>query len=123
MSHDVSLNCKCCSRPLLMEEPFTDGGTYNVFGTDECELNITYNYGKLYKEVFPDDGTLTNGRISWLYGKTGAESIPILKQGVALLGTERDDDYWKATAGNAGAALARLLSFAEAHPLGVWDGD
>jgi hypothetical protein len=122
MSHNISLACPCCERTLTMPESFEDGGTYQWGGTTECHLNVTYNYGKLYADVFPDEG-LTNGRISWLYGKTGAETIEMLKNGVAILGTKRDDNYWNATAGNAGAALERLLSFAEAHPDGVWEGD
>ncbi|MFA5387835.1 MAG: hypothetical protein WC322_05655, partial [Candidatus Paceibacterota bacterium] len=64
-----------------MSDPFEDGGTFRVGGTDECELNVTYNYGGLYADVFPDEG-LTNGRISWLYGKTGAETIDTLQRGV-----------------------------------------
>lgn len=122
MSHDIDLTCPCCSRPMEMRKKFTDGGTYVWGGSDECSLNVTYNYAELYVDVFPDEG-LTNGRISWLYGKTGAETADVLRRGVELLGTERDDDYWQATAGNAGAALGRLLSFAEAHPEGVWEGD
>jgi len=122
MSHDIDLSCPCCSRTLTMPEPFTDGGTYCLGGTDECSLNVTYNYSKLYVDVFPNEG-LTNGRISWLYGKTGGETIDVLQAGVDLLGVVRDDDYWQATAGNAGAALLRLLSFAEAHPDGIWEGD
>jgi hypothetical protein len=106
-----------------MAESFTDGGNYNVYGTTECELNVTYNYGGLYKSVFPADGSWTNGPISWLYGKTGLETTPTLERGVVLLGVDKDEDYWKATEGNAGAALARLLSFAKAHPDGVWSGD
>ena len=123
MGHRISLNCKCCNRPLQLPDTFIDGGTYCISGNDECDLSVTYNYGVFYKDVFPDDGTLTNGSISWLYGKTGAESTPVLEKGIALLGTERDDDYWAATSGNAGAALERLLSFAKAHPEGTWDGD
>ena len=122
MSHDIDLTCAHCGEVLHMPESFTDGGTYCIGGTDECSLNVTYNYANLYADVFPNEG-LTNGRISWLYGKTGGETIDVLQAGVDLLGVVRDDDYWQATAGNAGAALLRLLSFAEAHPEGVWQGD
>ncbi len=122
MSHDIELVDKDTGEVLTMPEVFTDGGTYCVGGTDECHLNVTYNYGRCYAEVFPDEG-LSNGRISWLYGRTAVATIETLKRGVAMLGTERDADYWKATEGNAGAALARLLTFAEQHPDGVWQGD
>jgi hypothetical protein len=106
-----------------MEESFVDGGTYCVGGTRECHLSITYNYGVHYKDVFPDDGTWSNGPISWLYGKIGASTLDVLRKGVELLGVERSDAYWEATPGNAGIALARLLSFAEKHPSGEWEGD
>jgi hypothetical protein len=122
MSHDISLNCPCCKQVLHMPESFEDGGTHVYGGDDECRLNVTYNYGSLYRDVFPEKD-ITNGPISWLYGKTGGDTITVLRKGVERLGTKRDDNYWNATAGNAGAALERLLSFTLQHPAGVWDGD
>ncbi len=122
MSHSIHLQDAKTHETLHMDESFEDGGTYVVGGSDECSLNVTYNYGRHYVDVFPDEG-LTNGRISWLYGKTGAETTDVLRAGITLLGAQRDADYWAATPGNAGAALARLLSFAAAHPEGVWRGD
>jgi len=122
MSHDIDLVDQNTGEVLHMGAAFEDGGTYCVGGSDECSLNVTYNYGGMYCNVFPDEGW-TNGAISWLYGKTGAETIDVLRAGVIALGTNRDDDYWASTPGNAGAALARLLSFATAHPDGVWRGD
>lgn len=123
MSYDIELTSGAPGEVLHMPDRFTDGGTYCVGGTDECHLNVTYNYHDCFKRVFPATLERGYGHISWLYGKTGAETIDVLRSGVELLGTERGIDYWQATAGNAGAALARLLSFAEAHPEGVWEGD
>ena len=56
-----------------------------------------------------------------IYGKTGAESIPMLEKAISALGD--DGDYWNATEGNAKRALYGLLAFAKMRPDGVWDGD
>ena len=123
MSYDIDLTCPCCKRPLTMPGSFVDGGTYCIGGTNDCHLNVTYNYSKFYARLFPATDEYPNGSIRWLYGRRGAETVEVLEAAVEKLGTERDDDYWEATAGNAGAALARLLSFAEQNPDGVWEGD
>ena len=111
--------CSACAadHPPLTVDAFEDGGTYCVGGTDEASLNITYNYGGIFRRVLGDGG------IRSLYSKTGAEMAPKLREAVAALGEDRDDDYWRATDGNAGAALARLLKWADQHPDGVFDGD
>lgn len=90
------------------------------FVWDERGCNITYNYGKLFRR---DDVLGTRG-IRSIYGKTGAESIPILEKAISALGDDVDDsDYWHATEGNAKRALYGLLAFAKMRPDGVWDGD
>ena len=59
-----------------------------------------------------------------IYGKTGAESIPMLEKAIAALGDDVDNnDYWHATEGNAKRALCGLLAFARMRPDGVWEGD
>lgn len=83
-------------------------------------LNVTYNYGHFYyqPEVFGENG------IRSIYGKTGAESIPMLEKAISALGDDVDDsDYWHATEGNAKRALYGLLAFAKMRPDGVWEGD
>ena len=92
------------------------GGTYAVGGTTDLNLNITYNYSKHFYRII-------DGGIRSLYGKTGAESIPILKSAIEKLKDDVDPDYWKPTEGNARRALHGLLSFAQMRPDGVWDGD
>lgn len=116
MSYDVHM-CDS-SGELLAVDRFEDGGTYCVGGTSDASLNITYNYARLFRLALDREQG-----IRWLYGKTGAETIGRLRAAVEALGTRRDDDYWKPTDGNAGAALARLLSWAEQHPDGIFDGD
>jgi hypothetical protein len=93
------------------------GGTQVLGGTDELWLNVTYNYSTHYYRVFGDKGIRT------IYGKTGAESVPILEDAISKLGDKRSLDYWKPTEGNAKAALIYLLAFANLRPDGVWDGD
>lgn len=113
MSWDVYL-CDSDSKEPLGCEPFEDGGTYVLGGSPECWLNVTYNYGAHIREAlgFP---------FGELHGKTASEVTDALEKAVAMLGTERDADYWKPTPGNAGAALARLLAWARAYPEGVFD--
>src|SRR3990167_6533481 len=95
---------------------FVDGGTYEMDGSSEARLNITYNYSEFYYQHLDAQHGL-----HWLSGKTGQETVDRLRLAVNALGTERDDDYWKSTPGNAGAALARLLQWAELYPDGIWE--
>ena len=74
MSYDISLTDPVTGETIELKEPhFMRGGTYAVGGTTELWLNITYNYAEYYYEVDEDAG------IRGIYGKTGAESIPILE--------------------------------------------
>ena len=114
MSHDVRL--VDTDIVLVSRQKISEGGTHVSGGTNECELNVTYNYSPLFYEVFPKDEGL-----KWLYGKTGKESIPVLEQAVERLGTKRDSDYWKATMGNAGYSLGILLDWAREFPQGKWE--
>lgn len=94
-----------------------EGGTYVVGGTNEARLNMTYNYfTHIEKE-------LGEGGVKWLYGKQGRECIPHLEKAIKNLGTARNIDYWKPTAGNAGYALSILLVWAKEHPEGIFEGD
>lgn len=99
---------------------FIAGGMRAMGGTKELWLNVTYNYGHFYyrPEVFGEGG------IRSIYGKTGAESIPMLEKAISALGDDVDDsNYWNATEGNAKRVLYGLLAFAKMRPDGVWDGD
>lgn len=82
------------------------GGTY-IFGVPPAQkvaarLNITYNYGGYFRIVWEEG-------IDRLHGKPLTEAIPLLESAVWALGNQRDDNYWKSTQGNAGAALNDLL--------------
>ena len=98
MSYDISLKDPVTKKTIELNEPhFMKGGTYAMGGTKELWLNITYNYSYYYYEAtdkdprfahdevscYYSDGTKgpveTEYGIRGIYGKTGAESIPMLE--------------------------------------------
>jgi hypothetical protein len=92
-------------------ERYSEGGTHVLGGTSQATLNVTYNYNARYVEAW-DGASLREA----LHGKKASEAILPLEYAIALLGTERAEDYWKATPGNAGYALSILLGWAREHP-------
>lgn len=100
MSYDISLCDPVTHEPLKADSThFIAGGMLAMGGTKELWLNVTYNYGHFYyqPEVFGENG------IRSIYGKTGAESIPMLEKAIAALGDDVDDrNYWNATETQAG---------------------
>jgi len=119
VSYDITLNDAITGDTIKFDTPhLLKGGLYTVGGTSEAWLNVTYNYDEhFYRIVDKDKG------IRVLYGKTGAESIPILKNAITQLKDNVSDDYWEATEGNAKRALINLLAFAQLRPDGIWNGD
>ena len=113
MSWWVSL-CGEDGDPLPVEA-HREGGTYDLAGCEEADLNVTYNYGPHYYSALD----AVSG-IKWLRGKSGAETIERLERAVACLGVVRADNYWAETRGNAGFALSILLAWARQHPEGIW---
>lgn len=109
MSHWVYLENE--DGKLVEVTRFEEGGTYALGGQTEAELNITYNYSPHYYRVLDKKKGL-----EWLHGKKAKGCIHRLEDAVAKLGTVRDQDYWKATEGNAGYALSILLGWAKANP-------
>lgn len=95
-------------------ERHEEGGTYQLGGTDDAALNITYNYSDVYQ--------LFDFSIRDLHEKKAEEVIPKLEELVEKLGTRQySDDYWAPTPGNAGYALSILLKWAKQHPDGVFE--
>jgi len=90
-----------------------EGGTYCVGGEDTAQLNVTYNYGVHIWKYLPKG-------LLWLDGKKAHRCIARLEKAVAELGDVPDDDYWAPTEGNAGHALAILLSWARQYPNAVF---
>ena len=106
--------CGSDGEPLAVRS-HVKGGTYCAGECDEADLNITYNYSKFYHEHLDKEEGLR-----WLNGKIASDCIERLEAAVKALGTERDGDYWKPTAGNAGHALNILLSWAKQNPSGIF---
>ena len=114
MSYDISLCDPVTHETLEVDDThFVADGTCPIGGTKELWLNITYNYGMYFRR----DDVLGRKGIRSIYGKTGAESIPMLEKAISALGD------WNATEGNAKRVLCGLLAFAKMRPDGVWDGD
>lgn len=118
MSHNINLVDPVTKKTIEFDTPhMITGGTFAIGGTNEAWLNVTYNYGKFYYATMGENGIRT------IYGKTGAESIPVLQSAINQLGDDIDKDYWKPTEGNAKRALYGLLAFAQMRPDGIWEGD
>lgn len=135
MSYDISLVDPVTRETLTMDAPHQmRGGTYEIGGTDEMWVNITYNYARWYYKdyAFGEKG------IRSIYGLSGAESIPVLKKAIA--GLEDSDEelpyeeakscfeqgatgYWLPARTNAIRPLYQLLALAQMRPDGVWEGD
>lgn len=140
MSYDISLCDPVTKEPLKTDSPhMMTGGTYAVGGTKELWLNVTYNYARWYYEpgVFAPTEEESKG-IRTIYGLTGAESIPVLKNAISALKSMNTDiseeerkeyenhevtGYWMPTKENAIRPLCQLLAMAQMRPDGVWEGD
>lgn len=117
MSYDIRIihNGAICE---VDEKHHISGGTYVFGGTDLLELNITYNYSPFFCATLGEDG------IRSIYGKSIADTLPILERAAAQLIGDPDRDYWAATEGNARKALLDLIALAKmAPPEAVWEGD
>lgn len=118
MSYDIYLQDKETKETLTLDSTHNiKGGTHVLGGTNECWLNITYNYGGIFYRTLGVKG------IRKIYGMTGKESILIIEKAISKLKDNVHSDYWKPTQGNAKQALRGLLVFAKARPEGIWDGD
>jgi hypothetical protein len=122
VSYDIRLQKTDGSTLRLSSRHHARGGTYELGGTRDAWLNVTYNYSPFFYQVF-------EGGIRSLYGTTAASSIPILEAAIDRLADEpANDDYWAATEGNARAALIGLLTLAvsaveDGHGDSIWSGD
>lgn len=119
MSYDINLIDPVTKEVIELDEKHDmRGGTYAVGGTRDAHLNITWNYGKYYYRLIDKDKG-----IRYIYGMTGAESIPVLDKAISQLGDDVDKNYWKVTEGNAKQALFQLKALAQMRPDGIWEGD
>jgi hypothetical protein len=116
MSYWCYLNDPRTGRTLKLNGPnLMRGGIYAV-GGNLAELNVTYNYFRIMQKYLPDPG------IRWLDGKTGRETLDVLRDAIRKMRQDDEDesDYWKPTEGNVRRALVHLAALAEACPDGVW---
>jgi hypothetical protein len=119
MSWDVSIVDRNTNEVLNLKASHNlRGGTYVLGGTTEAYLNVTYNYGDIFRKVLPKvDGS---DGIQSIHKMNSKDSIPLLKNAVAKLRDDKSDNYWEATEGNAQAALLNLIELAEKAPEGIW---
>lgn len=118
MSYDIRLTDPVTKDVLYFDAPHQfKGGAYAIGGTNEAWLNITYNYSDFYRNAFGPEGIRT------IYGKSGAESLPLLDKAIASLSNDVNPDYWKTTEGNAKRPLFQLKAMAQMRPDGIWEGD
>ena len=125
MSWDFDL-CDPVTKECLSteEKHMIAGGTFCVGGTAEMTLNITYNYSNIINKKMKELGISKEDSYSYahyIHGKTGAEAIKLLKKIIASLKDDVENDYWKATEGNAKRALYGLLAFSQLRPDGIWN--
>lgn len=118
MSYDISLLDPVTKETIELDNIHDiRGGTYCMGGTTEAWINITYNYAEHFRKVIGEDGIRT------IYGMTGAESIPLLKNAISQLSDDVSEDYWDDTEGNVKKSLYGVLALAQLRPDGIWDGD
>lgn len=140
MSYDIELLDPVTKEVIEFETPHQiNGGTYVIGGTREAWLNITYNYSRWYHTLgtFPEYEDGLDG-IRAIYGMSGAESIPVLKNAIKVLEESKENltteeikdyesqgvsGYWIPTKENAIKPLHQLLAFAQMRPDGIWRGD
>ena len=101
---------------IVPVDSFEAGGTYCLGGSEEADLNITYNYSEFYYKHLDKEAGLR-----WLHGRKAKDCLGRLPKASVALGIERDDDYWAATPGNAGRALVILLNRAKLNPEAIFN--
>ena len=140
MSYDIYLRDPVSGETLQTDQPHQiRGGMYAMGGTREMWLNVTYNYACWYYKpgVFAATEQESKG-IRTIYGMSGAQSIPVLKEAIKALESMSEDisneerreceeqgatGYWMPTRQNAIRPLYKLLAFAQIRPDGIWEGD
>jgi hypothetical protein len=119
MGYDISLKHRDTGEVVEVPSfiPLPTGGTYAV-DNQRLTFYLTYNYAKFFYDKI--DAELG---IRWIYGKTGAEVIPKLREAADSMSGLPDENYWEATEGNAKEALRGVIRMSELAPDAVWDGD
>ena len=126
MSYDINLLDPITKKVIEINDAhFLRGGTYQMGGSKELTLNITYNYSKILHHVIQPKNTPSEYKtgIRSLYGMTALEAAPILEAAISNLKDDVDEDYWKATEGNTKRALNNLLTMCKMRPDAIIEGD
>ena len=115
MSYYIELQDAKSHEVLEINEPhYMRGCNFQLGGSTELSLSVTYNYSSIFKKVMGEKG------IRNIDGKTGQESIKILSDAILKLKDNISDNYWDATEGNAKRSLQYLKTMAEMRPDGIW---
>lgn len=126
MSYDINLLDPITKEVIEINDAhFLRGGTYQMGGSKELTLNITYNYSEILHRVIQPKNTPSEYKtgIRSLYGMTALEAVLILEAAISNLKDYVDEDYWKATEGNVKRALNNLLTMCKMRPDAIIDGD
>lgn len=114
MSYDIDIVDRKTKEVIKIDGPhFITGGTYQVGGTNELSMNITFNYSSFINKVL-------KGGIKGLDGKLVSDTIPDIEKAILELKDDAVPDYWAKTEGNARKALTNLLTLAKYAPNGEW---
>lgn len=104
MSYDIELKDPVTKETIeIADAHFMRGGTYQLGGSKQLWLNITYNYGNYYYEATDGDPRFAHDEVSCvyadgregpietqygirgIYGKTGLESVPMLEDMISRI--------------------------------------
>ena len=114
MSYDIDIVDRRNKEVITLDNPhYITGGTYQVGGTKELSMNITFNYSSFINKAL-------KGGIKGLDGKPVADTIPEIEKAILSLKDDAVPDYWAKTEGNARKALINLLKLAKLAPEGEW---
>ncbi len=134
MSYDIYLKDRVSGETIMLPiKHMMTGGTYqadydektktfSVAAIRDAWLNITYNYGHYYYEAaegderFCGEEGLNNCGIRGIYGKTGLESIPMLKDLASRIESKyKKDGEWITT--RRSVSIFRDKDGVERHPV------
>ena len=137
MSYDIGLKNPVANETASFRQrifAFVQKLAYAINGTTELWLNITYGYTPYYYETTKNDERFaynelisddrhaivqTKYGIRGIDGKTGTESIPMLKDLISRI----EQKYKKQVAANVTEPLYKMLAMAQRRPNGIWDVD
>ena len=79
MSYDIYLKDPVTGKTAEVPGHLMRGGTFTPALNTEAHLNVTYNYGRYYSELYKEEGIRT------IFGMFGADSISVLEKMISFL--------------------------------------